>query len=532
MSAPASASPGPATSSLPRRSLARNSVLNLLGLGAPLLVAVAAIPPVVAGLGPERFGVLGLVWVGVAYLGLLDVGLGRATTRFAADAIGRADEGELAVVVSTSARIQFVTGILGGALVAIAVPYVARDFLELSPGVEREAIACFLLLAAAAPVVVLTNTFRGLLEAGQRFDVVNAVRLPVSTTNFLVPLLGVVAGWTLQGIVAWMVVARVLGLIAYAASCLRLWPALRGRVRRGRETTRRMFGYAGWITVSAIVSPILVYIDRFMIGGLVSMVAVGFYTAPHEIVTRLDIVPAAIVATVFPAFAALHGVAGQADTGVAIEALFVRALKYLLLLVAPLLIALIVLAGPVLTLWLGDAHAAQSTTPLRLLALGMLLNAAAFVPHALVQAAGRPDLTAKFHLVELPIHLAVVGLFVSAWGITGAAAAWALRCGLDAALLFGAVSRLRLVPLRAVAGGGFIRVLAALAGFAVAAGVLGVLISGPAFRIAAVALAGIVWAGVGWRLALDEGDRARVRAALLLRRAPAVRKPLDDHDGA
>ncbi|MEJ2502280.1 MAG: hypothetical protein P8177_03025, partial [Gemmatimonadota bacterium] len=58
--------------------IARNSLLNLLGLGLPLAVAVVAIPPLTAGLGSERFGILGLVWVVVAYLALLDLGLGRA----------------------------------------------------------------------------------------------------------------------------------------------------------------------------------------------------------------------------------------------------------------------------------------------------------------------------------------------------------------------------------------------------------------------------------------------------------------------
>ena len=66
--------------------LARNTLINLLGLGLPLAAAVVAIPPIVDGLGPERFGILGLIWVFAAWLGLLDLGLGRATTHFAAGA--------------------------------------------------------------------------------------------------------------------------------------------------------------------------------------------------------------------------------------------------------------------------------------------------------------------------------------------------------------------------------------------------------------------------------------------------------------
>src|SRR5690606_31513931 len=71
------------------RLLARNALLNLVGLGAPILVAVAAIPAVVRGLGEERFGILAIAWMVIAYLG--ELGVGRATTKFVAEALGAGD---------------------------------------------------------------------------------------------------------------------------------------------------------------------------------------------------------------------------------------------------------------------------------------------------------------------------------------------------------------------------------------------------------------------------------------------------------
>ena len=58
--------------------LARNTVWNLIGYGAPLVVAVFAIPLLVRGLGTSRFGVLTLAWVLVGYLSIFDLGLSRA----------------------------------------------------------------------------------------------------------------------------------------------------------------------------------------------------------------------------------------------------------------------------------------------------------------------------------------------------------------------------------------------------------------------------------------------------------------------
>ena len=62
------------------RLLARNTIWNLVGEGAPLLVGVVAIPILIHALGTARFGILMIVWMLIGYLGLFDLGMGRALT--------------------------------------------------------------------------------------------------------------------------------------------------------------------------------------------------------------------------------------------------------------------------------------------------------------------------------------------------------------------------------------------------------------------------------------------------------------------
>ena len=68
--------------------MVKNALLNLLGAALPLLVGILTIPYVVRGLGMERFGILSLAWVILGYFALFDFGLGRATTKFVAEAVG------------------------------------------------------------------------------------------------------------------------------------------------------------------------------------------------------------------------------------------------------------------------------------------------------------------------------------------------------------------------------------------------------------------------------------------------------------
>lgn len=71
-------------------------------------------------------------------------------------------------------------------------------------------------------------------------------------------------------------------------------------------------------------------------------------------------------------------------------------------------IILVVLSNDIMTVWLGAEFAQCSAPVLVLLAIGVLVNSLAQVPFALVQAAGRPDVTAKFHLAELVPYLSLM----------------------------------------------------------------------------------------------------------------------------
>src|SRR5208282_1782677 len=147
------------------RVLARNWVLNLVGQILPLPVALITIPYVIRGLGTERFGLLSIAWVLLGYIGLFDMGLGRATTKFVAECLGRDETHRLPGLVWTSVGSQVIFGLVGAFLAAIATPVLVDRFLKISPALAGEAKASFIILAASLPIVLAGNGFRGALEA-------------------------------------------------------------------------------------------------------------------------------------------------------------------------------------------------------------------------------------------------------------------------------------------------------------------------------------------------------------------------------
>jgi O-antigen/teichoic acid export membrane protein len=152
---------------------------------------------------------------------------------------------------------------------------------------------------------------------------------------------------------------------------------------------------------------------------------------------RILAIPGSLVRAMFPTLSALQSMSSRDQ----LRRLFRRAVSaVVVLLAAPMLT--VILFGPVLLRWwLGEQIAAGAGTAVRILAAGLMFNGAALVPLTFIAAFGRPDVSAKFHMLELVIHLPLAWWLVSQYGIVGAATAWSIRVTFDAALLFTAANR-------------------------------------------------------------------------------------------
>jgi O-antigen/teichoic acid export membrane protein len=230
------------------------------------------------------------------------------------------------------------------------------------------------------------------------------------------------------------------------------------------------------------------------------MSAVAFYVTPFEMVTKIGVVPSALVAVLFPAFSA-----SLASDPRAAVALLDRALRFVFIAIFPAVLLVVVLAEPGLGIWLGPDFAEHSTRVLQFLAAGVLVNGMAQVPFAFIQGAGRPDLTAKLHFAELPVYLVLLWWGVSRFGIVGAAVVWMLRTGVDAAALAW-MTRVVVEPR--------FRARPLSLGLAAAAAVLlaGAFVDGTWGRVVFLSIALAAFLLVAWRHLLDAGERAALRS--------------------
>lgn len=487
--------------------IGRNTIWNLIGQAAPAVAAVFTVPILIHGLGTERFGVLTLIWLIVGYFSIFDLGLGRALTQLLADRLGRDDHEAIAPLVCTAMGLMACLGFLGTAVAAVVAPNV-QHALKAPASLRVETLDSIYLLALSIPLVVSTAGLRGILEARQRFDLANVVRLASGVFTYVGPVLVLIFSPSLVPITIVLVVGRLATWAAYLAMCLHELPDLRRRAAFQPDYVAPLLKFGGWMTVSNLISPILVYLDRFLIATVIGAAAVAYYVTPFEIVTRLLLLPWALSGVLFPLIASTF-VQNRARSAT----LFSRGVRITFLALFPFVLIVIGFAHEGLALWVGETMASHGAVVMRWLAVGVFMNGVVQVPFATIQAAGRPDLTARIHLVELFLYVPTLWWMAHRWGIDGAAIAWTLRGGLDLLIQFLVARQLLPTPVRDVRldgklGGLNVIVPGALAAIGFAAAAFAPTLAARALTV----LSFLVLFGVlAWTRMLDPQERAYAR---------------------
>ncbi len=417
--------------------LARNATLNLATEGWTFIVLLLAMPKLVSFLGDTQFGLFSLAWVVIGYLAFLDVGVNRAATKFISEHLAEQDHDSTRLIVRTALTANLALGIAGGLTVILVSPYLIHSVFKVSAELQSQARLTFYAVGLAVPVLLVHGVFRAVLSSYQRFGWINGVNAMATTAQWGAAAVLAWRGHGVALVVFATVAARILATAAYGAVLFRVLPDLQLFRIHGLHGLPRLLRFGSWVSVSQLVSPLLVYLDRVLIASFVSLAAVTLYTVPYEVMTRLRVIPSSLANTLYPAFSE-RGMEGQKAQ---LQRLYQGSLRYLLILMLPGILFLLVFGTDLLSLWMGIQFAHQTSAILQILAVGALANALAYVPYNVLQALGRPDLTGKFHLLELPPYVLLCITLIPRWGIAGAALTSTIRLGVDAALLFWAAHR-------------------------------------------------------------------------------------------
>jgi O-antigen/teichoic acid export membrane protein len=486
-------------------SVTRGGLWSIGGQVITFGAALIATPFTLRLLGPARYGLWSILQTTLSWVGLADLGMADASTRFGGDRLARGDTAGEVSTVWTAAAITISVTTCVAACVALAARFMLSNLLHvrgalLGPGSLALRVICVACVAQAVSGTLNTPQFIRLRWRSYTVVTVGSSVLQILTVP--VALVAVAGGVVTAASVA--LAAAVVGAVGTVWVAARVQPAL-FPPKLSLRIAKTVLRYGAPLTVSGIASIPLATAERFLLAHYTSTVVVAYYAVASRLGMLLWVLPAAIAQPLFPALVALAG-AGRTESA---RALYRQALQGSFLILTPAIFMLAFLARPFLALWAGPAYARHSTGPFYVVLVGVWFNALSTIPFSYLLASNRTGFMARVRLLELGPYVAIAAVLTSTVGAIGAAIVWSARTIVESIVFFFSAARTGKMAFSPLSSRAFASA-AMPASLAVALTLLALVTSGLVARVAYLAPLAAIYCATTWFVVLTPRERARL----------------------
>jgi O-antigen/teichoic acid export membrane protein len=375
------------------------------------LTMLAVVSVLARTLRLSAFGTYGLLVSLTAYLIFVQATVEVAAVKAVAEARTR-EERERAF--STAIVLYAVAGVLVALVLALGGTALLHLF-DIPRGLTNQARGGVLALAVVTAVGWPLKVFQDVLRGSSRFVVsatAEAVAYIALGATLITLALGHAPLWLIVG--AGGAAPLLTGLASLVLLAL-MGPSIRFR-RAAVDGTfaRELSRLSGYFFVFGIADFLIYSLDRVILAGFRSTAAVGLYEGPiraHNLVRQLSGTLTIPVLPTTSSYLRDEDVPRQRD-------LLIRGTRYMLAIIVPIVLVLMVLAKPILIVWLGPKFAAAGTA-MSILVGYWLVTGGAPVAAAMLMAAGRVRRLAAYAAAVAASNLVLSLALTPKYGLNG-----------------------------------------------------------------------------------------------------------------
>jgi O-antigen/teichoic acid export membrane protein len=487
------------------RLLASGALLQQVAQASGLIALLVIVTLLARDLTVPQLGAYGLVASLAGYLLVLRNSVASSAVRAMA---GARDRDERADVFAASAALYAVVGVATGVLIALVALALAATVLD--GALARDARLGGLGLGALTAVGIAASVHLDALRAERMFPRAAGAEIAAVAIYLVVMVALIVSGADLAVVIALSGALPLLsGLIC--AGLLRRHGLTFPLVRGGAYARHRaaILPTAGWLLVIELSNLAMYASGRIVLGAYRTPAAVGLYEGPVRAHNLLYALSRALAVPTLPT--ASRYVATGDDRG--LRGLALRGSRYTLALFVPLCVTLMVLAEPIIGVWLGERYTGGAGA-LTILVSYWLLYGALIVTPGFLAGAGEARAAGRALAGAAALSLVLALILTPELGVEGPAVATAAALAAAFPLLLGAGLRVSGVSMRELLD------RAAIPAYGMGAVLAGVLLGvrewldpQALLPVAALAAAGVAayWAAF-YALVLDPDEQALARS--------------------
>jgi O-antigen/teichoic acid export membrane protein len=397
-----------------KRRIVINTLANGVAQFASMLSALVFMPFLIKGFGATGYGLYLIASSVAGYAGLLDLGVGTSVTKITAEASAQGDSERVGRVVSSGVAFYTLVGIVVAAIM-LFLALNTGSFFKVTADGARLLRNLFLVTAAVSLWAWPSSTAGAVLAGYQRYKQSAMVSLATTIGTIVVTaavvvmhegpltlMLGATGVSVATGIVSVVLAKRALGDTP-------LSPALADL--RG---LRSIFSVA-WAVFVTQVCAVIVYqqTDRLVIGVFIGAAAVAAYEAAGKFQGLVSQLTNFTVSALMPMASHLDA-QGRHET---LRTLFLRGTKYSIALLNPVVVVLIVVAKPLLLVYV-PMFAAQAFAA-QLLISHQVLTSGTAVGDSIIIGLGKLPKRVPYAIGMALLNLTISLVLVQRLGILG-----------------------------------------------------------------------------------------------------------------
>jgi O-antigen/teichoic acid export membrane protein len=340
-----------------RRSAVRhvflNSLSNYVGkfinMGAWLILT----PFILSQLGDTMYGLWVLVGSVVAYGFLLDFGIAGAITKYTAEFRAKEAGDEARSLIATA--LWLYTGLgLFIILVSLLIAPLFPAIFNVAEAERETAVWLVLLSGIGVGITIPCTTTTAVLRGLQRFDLINLIGVVATLFSAGATVVVLLLGGGAIGLVMVGIIVTLLTQIPSIWFIYRIAPELRfGWQGANRSLFRTVASYSSSIFVMNLGGHLESKTDEIVIGGFLPISAVTPYNLARKLSTLPQTMAEQFLMLLLPMASEIHAKNDPAQ----LRFLYIVSTRVTLAVFLPVGLTLIILAQPVLTIWVGAVYA-------------------------------------------------------------------------------------------------------------------------------------------------------------------------------
>jgi O-antigen/teichoic acid export membrane protein len=395
----------------------RNVVSNWGAFAFGAVVNFVLAPFVVHRLGNAAYGVWILLVSLVGYLGLLDLGVRGAVTRYVARFHSAGDHEHAGRVASTALAAFAAAGLAAVGASAVLALVVNRAF-HVPESLAAEARVVVLLSGINIAVSLVSGVFGGVVVGRQRFDYINGVEMGVGALRAVAIVVALKLGFGLVALALVQLGTTAVRGVAGFWLARALYPELHIELGRwDRDSLRLLFSYGITSSLVQAMGSLILYSDSIVIGAFLPVGMITFFAIAASLTDYGRSLVSGISQTLTPMASALE-VRGR---GHELERAQLNGARIATLVVLPVVLTFLLRGGSFIGLWMGPAYVEQTGSILRVLSVTLWTIASFQVVTATMMGVGKHGGLVPILLAEGAGNLGLSLLWIHPFGLLGVA---------------------------------------------------------------------------------------------------------------